>query len=161
MHRQGSGPRRSMMMRKLILAAAIVGVVLALPAGSSAAPFVYVGSGDYSDNVFQFNAGPGGLLAPLSPPRVISDQRPSRLAVSPDGRSLYVVNSGAYEDGDPGGRDEGDTVSQYDIGVDGRLSPKSPPAVAAGALPSDGAAGPAGQSGLVSHSVSEQGPSYT
>src|SRR3954454_14144743 len=145
-----------MMMRKLILATGIVGVALALPAGSSAAPFVYVGSGDYSDNVFQFNAGPSGLLAPLSPPSVISDQRPMRLAVSPDGSSLYVVNSGAYEDGDPGGRDEGDTVSQYDIGADGRLSPKSPPAVAAGDLPSDIAISPDGKSAYVPNSVSEQ-----
>jgi DNA-binding beta-propeller fold protein YncE len=145
-----------MMMRKLILAAAVVGAVLALPSGSNAAPFVYVGSGDYSDNVFQFNAGPGGLLAPLSPPSVISDQRPMRLAVSPDGRSLYVVNSGAYEDGDPGYRDEGDTVSQYDIGADGRLTPKSPPAVAAGDLPSDIAISPDGKSVYVPNSVSEQ-----
>ena len=48
---------------------------------------------------------------------------PFGVAVSPDGRSVYVANA------------IGDTVSQYDVGAGGALQPKTPATVAAGAGP--------------------------
>ena len=46
------------------------------------------------------------------------------MAVSPDGESVYVANGAS------------NSVSQYDVGAGGALSPKSPATVAAGACPS-------------------------
>jgi WD40 repeat protein len=56
------------------------------------------------------------------------------LAVSPDGRSVYVTNSA---DG---------TISQYDVGAGGGLTPKSPRIVSAGGNPVGVALGPDGAS---------------
>jgi hypothetical protein len=53
------------------------------------------------------------------------------VAVSPDGQSVYVTNN------------LDDNVSQYDVGADGTLSPKSPATVAAGESPSGIVASPA------------------
>jgi YVTN family beta-propeller protein len=43
--------------------------------------------------------------------------------VSPDGRSVYVGNTGS------------NSISQYDVGAGGALTPKSPATVAAGTNP--------------------------
>src|SRR5205085_2648943 len=59
---------------------------------------------------------------------------PYGVAVSPDGRSVYVANS------------ELNTLSQYDVGQGGELTPKSPAAVAAGGCPSWPAVSPDGKS---------------
>ena len=113
--------------RRLGFGVATAAVLLAVAApAAQAAPFVYVTGDHLPGKVFQFDAGAGGLLAPLSPPTVAADQRPTEAEVSPDGRTLYVANSGAYEDGDPGGPDFGDTVSQYDIGADGSALAQEP-----------------------------------
>jgi DNA-binding beta-propeller fold protein YncE len=109
---------------KLILTTAIVGAALALPSGSSAAPFVYV-TNKGNDTVSQYDTGAGGVLVPLAPP-VPASKGPSEVAVSPDGRNVYVVNNGKLAD-DPD--DVEASVSQYDIGTDGTLSPKSPPSI--------------------------------
>ncbi len=87
---------------------------------------------DRGGTVSQYNVGAGGLLAPLSPPTVVAGERPSEIAVSPNGSSVYVVNSTS------------DSVSQYDVGPGGKLSPKSPPTVAAGTNPSGVAVSPNG-----------------
>jgi len=52
---------------------------------------------------------------------------PIGVAVSPDGRSVYVANEGTGEPGEdiPG-------VSQYDVGAGGKLSPKNPATLAVG-----------------------------
>ena len=55
------------------------------------------------------------------------------MAVSPDGRSVYVAN------GDSG------SVSQYDVGAGGALSPKSPATVATGGDPDGVAVSPDGR----------------
>jgi DNA-binding beta-propeller fold protein YncE len=67
--------------------------------------------------VAQFTVGAGGALTPKSPATVPAGSQGGSVAVSPDGKSVYAVNSG---DG---------TVSQYSVGAGGRLSPKSPPTV--------------------------------
>jgi hypothetical protein len=51
---------------------------------------------------------------------VAAGDQPEGVAVSPDGGSVYVTNT------------RSDTISQYDVGADGGLVPKSPPAVVAG-----------------------------
>jgi len=144
-----------MMKRKLVLTAAIVGAAFALPSGSSASPFVYVSGGVDSREVSQFAAGQSGLLTPLSPPTVAAHLRPLGLAVTPDARSLYVTNAGCFEDSDPCiDAGDGDSVSQYNIGATGKLSPKSPPTVAAGDSPLGLAVSPDGKSVYVADEAS-------
>ena len=85
----------------------------------------------FSDNVSQYDVGAGGELTPGSPPTVSAGAEPLGLAVSPDGRSVYVANQA------------GDNVSQYDVGASGQLVPKTPAAVAAGSIPVGVAVSPA------------------
>jgi YVTN family beta-propeller protein len=73
--------------------------------------------------VSQFDVGAGGLLAAKSPATVPAGTNPAGVAVSPDGRGVYVTNGGS------------DNVSQYDVGTGGVLVPKTPTAVTAGDSP--------------------------
>jgi len=66
-------------------------------------------------SVSQYNIGVGGLLAPLAPASVAAGEYPVRLAVSLDGKSVYVANAGS------------DSVSQYDVGGDGHSRPRARP----------------------------------
>ena len=59
--------------------------------------------------------------------------------MSPDGRSVYVANS------------DGNSVSQYNVGAGGRLSPKTPATVAAGDAPVAVAVTPGGRSVYVAN----------
>jgi hypothetical protein len=77
----------------------------------------------FSADVSQYDVGARGLLTPLVPPRVGAGVGPQELAVSPDGRDVYVANR------------DGDSVSQYDVRAGGALMPMSPATVAAGDLP--------------------------
>jgi len=77
---------------KLILTAAIVGMAAAVLGGAAAAqaaPFVYITSSPENPyragGILQYDAGAGGLLTPLSPATVATDNRPGDAAVSPDG----------------------------------------------------------------------------
>jgi DNA-binding beta-propeller fold protein YncE len=139
--RSGSGARR-----RLWLSAAIAVGLLAVAAPAQAAPFAYV-TNAIDGTVSQYNVGAGGLLAPLSPPTVVAGDRPSNVAVSPNGKSVYVANSTS------------NSVSQYDVGPGGKLSPKSPPTVATGSIPSGVAVSPNGTSVYVTnggdHTVSQ------
>jgi sugar lactone lactonase YvrE len=65
--------------------------------------------------VAQFDVGAGGALSPKNPPTVAAGSLAGVVAVSPDGKSLYVGAFYLY------------SLLQYDIGTDGTLSPKSPP----------------------------------
>ena len=126
---------------KLILTAAIVGMVASLLGAAAAAradPFAYVpNSGDGS--VSQYDIGAVGLLAPLSPATVATGADPRAVAVSPDGQSVYVAN---FNSG---------SVSQYDVGAGGALSPKSPATVATGDGPDGVAVSPDGGSVYVAN----------
>jgi DNA-binding beta-propeller fold protein YncE len=95
------------------------------------------GSADVGENVSQYDVGPGGELTPKSPPSVAAGNGPFGVAVSPDGRSVYIANSG----NDPS--DYPHAVSQYDVGPGGELQPKSPPTVATGFNPRGVAVSPA------------------
>jgi DNA-binding beta-propeller fold protein YncE len=111
------------------------------PAGES----VYVANSDFNESdIFQYDVGPGGALSPKNPATVGgSGGTPIHLAVSPDGQSAYVTT--VLEGSAPG------TVSQYDIDPSGRLSPKTPPTVAAGDSPIDVAVTPDGKSVYVTN----------
>ena len=62
--------------------------------------------------VYQFDVERGGLLSPKDPPKVAAGVQPSQVVVHPDGESAYV----------PG--PVNDTISQYDVGANGALSPQ-------------------------------------
>jgi DNA-binding beta-propeller fold protein YncE/PKD repeat protein len=68
-------------------------------------------------SIAQFDVGPGGALSPLTPATVAEGNGPFQLALTPDSKSAYVVNS---QTAGAGG------VSQYDVASDGTLTPKSP-----------------------------------
>jgi DNA-binding beta-propeller fold protein YncE len=105
---------------------------------------VYVANG--SDNVSQYDADAGGSLSPKSPPTVAADRSARAVAVSPDGKSVYVP---VYDESGGIG-----SVFQYDVGSGGKLSPKSPPRVAAGPYPDAVAVSPDGKSVYVTNGVS-------
>ena len=100
--------------------------------------------------VSQYDVGAGGALSPKSPATVATGAGPRGVAVSPDGRSVYVANSGS------------DSVSQYDVGAGGALSPKSPATVATGGDPRGVAVSPDGGSAYVANFIERQpSPSTT
>ena len=79
----------------------------------------------------------GGTLRPKSPPTVTAGQRPSGLAVSPDGRHLYVTNGAS------------NTVGQYDVAPNGALALRR--TVGAGDVPIDVVVSPDGDSVYVTN----------
>jgi DNA-binding beta-propeller fold protein YncE len=123
---------RSGSRRRLGLGVATAAVLVAVAAPAHAAPFAYVAN-QSDGTVSQYDIGAGGLLAPLSPPTVAASQPlpgstrpgPSGLAVSPDGKSVYVAIIGFDYDAYP----VQSGVTQFDVGADGTLSPKSPAAI--------------------------------
>ncbi len=90
--------------------------------------------------VSQYDLSTGGALTSKAVPIVNSDTNgaPYGVAVSPDGKSVYVTNQDGIST--PG------TVSQYDVGPGGGLSPKAPATVATGASPFGIALSPDGKS---------------
>jgi DNA-binding beta-propeller fold protein YncE len=128
---EASRPRGATVKLKLILTTAIVGMALALPTVSSAAPAagtVYVTNvnpvGLTAGSVSQYSIGAGGLLSQLSPATVAAGIDPFGIAVSPSGGSAYVANLGSFDIGN---------VSQYDVDpLTGALTPKTPPSVISG-----------------------------
>jgi len=90
----------------------------------------YVAS-NVANSVFQFDVGRRGGLSPKRPASVPAGTSPFGLAVSADGRSVYVTNANS------------DDVSQYSVGAGGRLVPKSPASVATDDLPVGVAVNPA------------------
>ncbi len=113
----------------------------AFPAGAQATGSVYTGNSSAND-VSQFAILSGGLLSPLSPASIGAGTGAWAVAVTPDGKSAYVTNSGES------------TVSQYDIDPGtGLLSAKTPATVATGAGPGhDGlAVSPDGKSAYVTN----------
>src|SRR5512133_1402076 len=139
---------------------AAIAVALALAFGAAAAqaaPFVYVtsssGPPDYLGKILQYDIlGAGGQLTPLSPPSVAVAGRAENIAVSPDGKSVYVT-------GDSGSPAYAGEIFQYDVGPEGTLSPKTPAKVATGDLaPGNVAVSPDGKSVYVTASSGD--PTY-
>src|SRR6185295_5194599 len=81
--------------RRGVWLALVTGVaLLGVTAPAQGSSFVYVtnlGFG-FGSSISQYSAGSGGLLSPLSPPTVGTGRAPGGVAVSPDARSVYVVN---------------------------------------------------------------------
>jgi DNA-binding beta-propeller fold protein YncE len=80
---------------------------------------VYIADG-FSEDVVQYDVGAGGALTPKSVSPVPAGEEAAGIAISPDGRSLYVA---VYGTG---------SVFQYDIGAGGVLSAKSRASIPAG-----------------------------
>ena len=101
--------------RSLLSAAALAGC-LASAATAHAQPFVYVATS--GGGVSQYDAM-GGALSPLVPPGAPlgPTEQPEGVAISPDGRSVYVTS---FND---------NSVYQYDIAADGTLAAKTPASV--------------------------------
>jgi DNA-binding beta-propeller fold protein YncE len=100
-------------------------------------------------SISQYDVGPGGELSPKSPATVPAADMPGSVTVSPDGQSVYVANNWSDNSQPPSS-----TVSQYDVGPGGELSPKSPATVPAGAWPYDVAVSPDGESVYVTDGFS-------
>lgn len=71
-------------------------------------------------SVSQFTVGTGGKLTAKSPATVSAGHSPNDIAVSADGKSVYVTDRG------------GGLLWQFSVGSGGKLSPKSPATVAGG-----------------------------
>jgi len=99
-------------------------------AANPLAPYVYLTS--FNDNtLLQYAIGSGGALTPLHNPTVAAGAQPDEVVIHPSGKYAYAVNfSYASVAPAPNG-----TVSQYNIGADGSLTPMSTPSVAAGIEP--------------------------
>jgi DNA-binding beta-propeller fold protein YncE len=110
---------------------AMLTACLAWTAPAHAQPYVYVT--DHGANISQYDAI-GGPLSALTPSEVANPHGPFAIAVSPDGKSVYTANNGD------------NTVSQYDVGANGALTPKNPVTLADGADPTGIAVSPRGNS---------------
>jgi DNA-binding beta-propeller fold protein YncE len=94
------------------------GAVAVTPDGRSA--YVTNLNSGFGTNLSQYDIDPGsGALSPKTPAMVDTGVGPSAVAVTPDGKSVYVANFNS------------DNVSQFNVGPGGALTPKSPVAVAA------------------------------
>ena len=94
------------------------GAVAVTPDGRSA--YVTNLNSGFGTNISQYDIDPAsGALSPKSPAMVDAGVGPSAIAVTPEGKSVYVANFNS------------DNVSQYSVGPGGALSPKNPAAAAA------------------------------
>ena len=99
-------------------AAAVLASALTAASASAAAPSAFVYATSWAQTARQYVADDAGLLSPLTPPEVGTGLTSTAAAATPDRRRLYVVNQGSS------------SISQFDIGLDGTLTPKAPDSVA-------------------------------
>jgi YVTN family beta-propeller protein len=133
----------------------VQGVDLAVsPNHSSAYVLNFLGS------IAQYDVGDDGGLSPKSPASIPVDPAypnpgvtriAQAIAVSPDGRSVYVPSYGST----PSSANVQPFVSQFDVGAGGTLSPKNPPTVAAGGQPAGVVVSPDGDTVYVANSGSD------
>lgn len=132
------------------------------PAGVAVGPAAAYVTNRAGDTVSQYSLsvyeggdstcdGPGCALAlsPKSPPAVATGDSPFGVAVSPNGRSVYVTNAGS------------NSVSQYAADGAGALSPKSPATIATQSIPLGVAISPDGRSLYVANQGSDSVSQYT
>ena len=105
------------------------GVAQAQSSGVYAVNFV-------SNDVSQFGVGSGGALSPLATPAVAAGMGPFAIAISPDGKSVYVANDLMNGAG---------AISQYKVGPGDALTPMSPATVAGANEPTGIAVSPDGK----------------
>jgi DNA-binding beta-propeller fold protein YncE len=132
------------------------------PAGIAVSPedspnrsSVYVAN-SMSSTISQYTVGDSGGLSPMNPasvdlpivPGSFILAQPAGLAVSPDGRSVYVASFGIATDGS-------NVVYQLDVQKDGTLSLKDQPTVTAGDRPRAVAVSPDGDSVYVTNGASD------
>ena len=115
----------------LWLAALCVLALAPMAAGASSSVYVANQLSLGPGGVSQYTVGAGGALSPMATPTVAA-VGPAGIAVSPNGKSVYVSNSG-------------DGISQYTVGPGGALSPMATPTVA-GSEPGTIAISPDGKS---------------
>ena len=76
-----------------------------------------------AESLFQYDVA-GGVFSPKAPASILFPGNPAfsafGLAVSPNGRSVYVSGGNIFNAG---------TVFQYDVGAGGALTPKTPPSM--------------------------------
>jgi hypothetical protein len=107
-----------------------------------------------SNTVSQYNVGAGGRLSPKSPATVAAVSNPGQVAVSPGGGSVYVTNRAV-------GHDVHGWISQYNVDAGGKLSPKSPAALAtADTDPIAVTVSPNGHSAYVTNNTSDNVSQY-
>lgn len=101
--------------------------------------FAYVtnwGGNGYGNTVSQYTIETDGTLTPMSPSAVPAGQGPNSITVDPSGRFAYVVNAHAPAGvAPPTTHTLTNNISQYTIGVDGKLTPMSPATVWTGLSP--------------------------
>jgi DNA-binding beta-propeller fold protein YncE len=109
------------------------------PDGKSAYVANFGAAAESLNLVYQFDVEADGTLSAKGQPTVTAGDFPSDVAVSPDGESAYVTNTGS------------DTVSQYDVGTGGVLTPKAVGATGAGDSPGGVAISPDGSAVYVTN----------
>jgi YVTN family beta-propeller protein len=143
-------------------------VPVTAPSGLPVTPVGLAVSPDHSSvyvvnafgSIAQYDVGDDGGLSPKNPASIPVDpafpepgvvRTSSTIAVSPDGRSLYVPSYGIT----PTNPSVQPYVSQFDVEADGTLSPKNPPTAAAGDKPGGIAVSPDGDAVYVANSGSD------
>jgi 6-phosphogluconolactonase len=113
------------------------------PDGKSA--YVTAATSRFGSIVLQYNIDPAtGALSPKTPAMVATDDGPTAVVVSRDGKSVYVTN----DIGNGGG-----TVTEYDVGAGGALTPKTPASIPIGFEPIALAITPDGKSAYVANEL--------
>jgi 6-phosphogluconolactonase (cycloisomerase 2 family) len=85
----------------------------------------------FGGEVAQYDVGPDGKLTPKDPPSVALPPLlpPGNIAISPNGKNVYVTNYLNYPDGTG--------VGQFVVGPHGKLAPLDPPTVATPTFPNE------------------------
>ena len=79
------------------------------------------------NTVWQYSIGSRGALTPLTPSFVSAGSEPDYIAIHPNNKYAYVVNFN-----NPSSAIGPGSISQYDIGTNGQLTPMANPSVPAG-----------------------------
>lgn len=126
------------------------------PVGIQVAPggrYAYVSNYD-DGTISQYAIGSDGALAPLSPATVPAGLHPRGIAIHPSGQYAYVTNRGD-------GTTMNDTLLQYTVGSDGKLTAMTPATVPTGGTPYAVAVDPSGRYAYVANYQGSTVTQYT